>query len=108
VLTSYHGLDGTLSILPDRAELAMRLPAEPGPGWDPTGLSAGIGSWRRNQPRPPDAGWDGREQRAFLTGLASGRPAEGPAGPAVALHVQEVIDAVYTSARTGRAVRVGE
>jgi predicted dehydrogenase len=40
--------------------------------------------------------------------LASGRPAEGPAGPAVALHVQEVIDAVYTSARTGRAVRVGE
>jgi predicted dehydrogenase len=108
VLTSYHGLDGTLSILPDRAELAMRLPAEPGPGWEPTGLSAGIGSWRRNQPRPPDAGWDGREQRAFLTGLASGRPVEGPAGPAVALHVQEVIDAVYTSARTGRAVRVGE
>jgi predicted dehydrogenase len=107
VLTSYHGLDGTLSILPDRAELAVRRPAEPGPGWQPVDLSGEIRSWRRDQPRPPDAGWDGREQDAFLRHLDPVGPVEGPSGPAAALHVQEVVEAVYTSARTGRAIRVG-
>jgi predicted dehydrogenase len=108
VFTSYHGLDGTLSILPDRAELAIRRPAEPGPGWQPVELSREIRSWRRHQPRPPDAGWDGREQGVFLRHLDSPGPVTGPSGPAAALHVQEVIEAVYTSARTGRAIRVGE
>jgi predicted dehydrogenase len=107
VFTSYHGLDGTLSILPDRADLSIRRPAEPGPGWQPVELSGEIRSWRRNQPRPPDAGWDGREQDVFLQHLDSADPLEGPSGPAAALHVQEVIEAVYTSARTGRAIRVG-
>jgi predicted dehydrogenase len=107
VLTSYHGLDGTLSILPDRAELAIRQPAEPGPGWQPVELSGEIRSWRRDQPRPSDAGWDGREQDAFLQHLDPAGPVDGPSGPAAALHVQEVIEAVYTSARTGRAISVG-
>ena len=107
VFTSYHGLDGTLSVHSDRTELAIRRPAEPGPGWQPTELSGEVRRWRREQPRPAGAGWDGREQRHFLTGLAAGAPVEGPAGPALALHVQEVVEAVYASARTGRAVLVG-
>jgi predicted dehydrogenase len=108
VFTSYHGLDGTLSIHSDRAELAVRRPAEPGPDWEPVELTGEIRRWRRYQPRPPDAGWDGREQDDFLRHLDSGGPVAGASGPASALHVQEVIEAVYASARTGRAVRVGE
>jgi hypothetical protein len=38
LFTSYHGVDGTLSVYDDRAELAMRRPAEPRPGWDPLDL----------------------------------------------------------------------
>lgn len=106
VFTSYHGVDGTLSTFTGRAELSIRRPAEPGPGWQPADLSGAVRTWRRDQPRPADAGWDGREQRRFLNQLARGGPLDGPAGPDVALHVQEVIEAVYASARTGRAVSV--
>jgi predicted dehydrogenase len=108
VLTSYHGADGTLSIHSDRAELAIRRPAEPGPGWQPEDLSGEVRTWRRDQPRPPDSGWDGREQDYFLRHLEPAREVTGLCGPAAALHVQEVIDAVYTSAKLGRAIRVGE
>jgi predicted dehydrogenase len=105
-LTTYHGVDGTLATFAGRAELALRRPAEPGLGWQPVELSGDVRTWRRDQPRPADAGWDGREQRQFLTALASGSTLDGPAGPVIALHVQEVVEAAYASAQTGRAVSV--
>ena len=108
LFTSYHGVDGTLSVYDDRAELAMRRPAAPGPGWDPLDLGGQMRSWRRSRTPDEDIGWDGSEQRYFLDHVAAGRPAEGAAGLATALHVQEVIDAVYASARTGQAVRIGQ
>jgi len=107
LFASYHGVDGTLSVFADRAEISLRRPAEPGPGWQLAELSGEVRTWRRYQSRPADAGWDGREQRYFLHHLSAGLPVEGPTGPALALHVQEVIEAAYTSARTGRAVKVG-
>jgi predicted dehydrogenase len=106
VLASYHGVNGTLTIRADRAELAIKRPAEPGPQWQPVRVNGDVGSWEYVPARSADAGWGGREQRDFLRHLISGRRVEGAAGPAVALHVQEVIDAAYTSARTGRSVPI--
>jgi predicted dehydrogenase len=71
-------------------------------------LGGQVRSWRRSRMPDEDIGWDGSEQRYFLDHVAAGRPAKGAAGLATALHVQEVIDAGYASARTGQAVRIGQ
>jgi predicted dehydrogenase len=108
IFTSYHGVDGTLSIYAGRAELAVQRPSEPGPAWEPTADTGSIRSWKRFAPHCAEAGWGGREQRLFLDHLRSGEPVEGAAGLAAALHVQEVIDAAYKSVRTGRSIRIPE
>ncbi|MGH2352355.1 MAG: hypothetical protein ACRDI2_16000, partial [Chloroflexota bacterium] len=60
--------------------------------------------WRAPGGRPAGSGSGGREQRYFVDCLLQQRPIEGAASPRVARDAQEVIEAVYRSAATGKAV----
>jgi predicted dehydrogenase len=116
VRTSYHGTRGTLTAGPSGTELystaspavpedweRLDLPGAPGGGGrQPDGLRA----WRAPTARDAAAGRGGREQRYFVDCLLAGRPVAGAASPQTARDVQEVIEAVYRSAATGRAVRL--
>jgi predicted dehydrogenase len=124
VRTSYHGTGGTLTAGPAGTELYSTASAAPPlvpPDWAPldlpgAGAGAGPGSggrgapglraWRAPTARDAAAGRGGREQRAFVDCVLAGRPVEGAAGPQTARDVQEVIEAVYRSAASGRAVRL--
>ncbi len=79
-----------------------------GTGW-PGGAGRPPGSlraWRAGAGREAGSGRGGREQRTFVDCLLGGRQIEGAASPRVARDVQEVIEAVYRSAESGRAVRL--
>ena len=115
VRTSYHGTQGTLTNGPNGTELfSTANPAVP-EGWEPAEMPAGRGggrtadtlkAWRAPTGRDAGSGRGGREQRYFVDCLLQGRPIEGASSPRVARDVQEVIEAVYRSAETGRAVRL--
>jgi predicted dehydrogenase len=115
VRTSYHGVQGTLINGASGTELYSTVdPALP-EGWEPIELSAGTGSyrtpmnlhgWRAPVPSAAGAGRGGREQRYFVDCALNRRPVEGASSPRMARNAQEVIEAVYRSAESGRAVRL--
>jgi predicted dehydrogenase len=117
VRTSYHGTRGTLTNGPGGTELystaepsvppqweSMEVPPGRGPGGGHA--AEGLKAWRAPAGRDGGAGRGGREQRYFVDCLLAGRPIEGASSPQVARDVQEVIEAVYRSAETGRAVQL--
>ena len=113
VRTSFHGTQGTLTNGSNGTELFStaepRVPAD----WQSVETPAGRGgrqaenlrAWRAPS-AGPNTGRGGREQRYFVDCLLEGRPIEGASSPRVARDVQEVIEAVYRSAETGRAVQL--
>jgi predicted dehydrogenase len=113
VRTSYHGTKGTVSTGPRGTELFSAADPTPPKGWEPVELPAAHGrgpanlqGWRAPGGMAPGSGSAGAEQRYFVDCLLQGRPIEGAASPRVARDVQEVIDAVYRSAESGRAVHL--
>jgi predicted dehydrogenase len=114
VRTSYHGTHGTLTSGQNGTDLystaSPHVPSE----WEPLEVLAGRGGGRAPQnlrawraPSPgSNTGRGGREQRYFVDCLLQGRPIEGASSPRVARDVQEVIEAVYRSAETGRAIQL--
>jgi predicted dehydrogenase len=115
VRTSYHGSRGTLTTGPTGTELfSMAAPSVPD-DWEVIDLQSrpsfgrqmpGLQGWRAPSPGAAGSGSGGAEQRYFVDCLLNGRPIEGAASPKVARDVQEVIEAVYQSAASGRAVRL--
>ncbi|HEX2034961.1 MAG TPA: Gfo/Idh/MocA family oxidoreductase [Chloroflexota bacterium] len=113
VRTSYHGTQGTLTNGPNGTELySTASPAVP-EDWEAVEVPAGRGrgaehlrAWRAGSGRTSGSGSGGREQRYFVDCLLNGRKVEGAASPRVARDTQEVIEAVYRSAETGRAVQL--
>jgi predicted dehydrogenase len=130
--TSYHGVQGTLISGPAGTDLySTAAPAVP-PDWAPLEVAPGRGgpgggavaerggrlagrggrppeglrAWRAGAGREAGSGRGGREQRTFVDCLLGGRQIEGAASPRVARDVQEVIEAVYRSAGSGRALRL--
>jgi predicted dehydrogenase len=67
---------------------------------------SGLAGWRAQPPPRGQTGSAGAEQRVFVEHALAGKPIQGPAGPRLARDVQAVIEAVYRSADTGRAVRL--
>ena len=116
VLTSYHGTTGTLSNVPGRWDLYSTVEVSPPDNWQPieAGRVAGmhgttateLHGWRRETPPRGSAGRGGDEQSSFVERIRNGEPIEGAAGIDVALHTQEVIEAAYESARSGKTVAV--
>lgn len=115
VRTSYHGSQGTLISAPNGAEVYST--ASPGlpPDWEPLDLAArpthgrqpaNLRGWRAPNRPQAGSGSGGSEQRHFVEALRTGKPIVGAASPKLARHVQEVIEAVYQSAASGRAVRL--
>ena len=114
--TSYHGDRGMLAIGPNGTDLystasptvpegwsPVEIKARPGPGGGST--PAGLLGWRA--PEVPFGGYrGGAEQRYFVSRVLERRPIEGPVSPRFARQVQEVIEAVYRSAESGRAMRL--
>jgi predicted dehydrogenase len=115
VRTSYHGVDGTITTGPGGTELYSTVdPALP-EGWEPIEVATGTSSfrtpanlhgWRAPSPGTTGYGRGGREQRYFVECALDRRPIEGASSPRVARDAQEVIEAVYRSAESGRAVRL--
>lgn len=109
VLSSYHGSQGTLSAYPGRWELYTSGELSPPAGWEPVETpKPSLRGWRRPAPRRASAGRGGDEQRYFVDALRGTRDIEGAASVDVALRTQEVIEAAYESARTGRSVQPAE
>jgi predicted dehydrogenase len=113
VRTSFHGVQGTLINGPGGTELFSTADPSVPEGWEPVDVPVGRGrgpanlrGWRAANGRPAGAGSGGLEQRYFVDCLLNRRPVEGAASPQVARDTQEVIEAVYRSAATGRAVRL--
>ncbi len=67
-----------------------------------------IGRSRDRAPEGRAGGYGryGAEQRYFVDCVLQKRPVEGASSPQVARDVQEVIEAVYRSAESGRAVKL--
>lgn len=115
VRTSYHGSQGTIITGQGGTELYSTAgPAVP-EGWQPVDLAPrpafgrapeGLEGWRVAVGMPGAGGSGGAEQRYFVDCLASGRKVEGAASPRLARDAQEVIEAVYRSAESGRAVKL--
>lgn len=113
VRTSYHGTQGTLINGPTGTELhSTATPAAP-EGWEPIEVPgrpgggrapADLQGWRAPSGRAGGYGRGGLEQRYFVDCLLNRRPIEGAASPRVARDAQAVIEAVYRSAASGRAV----
>ena len=117
VRTSFHGTRGTLTNGPNGTELYSTAAPHVPHDWEPIDVPAGRGpggghataelkAWRAPSGRDGGAGRGGREQRYFVDCLREGRPIEGASSPQVARDVQEVIEAVYQSAESGRAVQL--
>jgi predicted dehydrogenase len=114
VRTSYHGSKGTVINGPRGTELYSTTGVAAPEGWEAIELAtagqgramAGLRGYRAPGGMVPGSGSGGAEQRYFVECLRAGRPIEGAASPRVARDVQEVIEAVYRSAESGRAVRL--
>jgi predicted dehydrogenase len=114
VRTSYHGSQGTLSTGPSGTELYSTADLTPPKGWEPIDLSAAsygrtpanLRSWRAPSGTTPESGSGGAEQRYFVDCLLNRQRVEDAASPRIARDVQEVIEAVYRSAESGRAVQL--
>ena len=115
VRTSYHGNRGTLINGPRGTELYSTVEGLDVPGWEQIDLTSvssfgrtapGLRGWRAPSGPFPGSGSAGNEQRYFVDCLLNQRPIDGAASVKVARDTQEVIEAVYRSAETGRAVRL--
>jgi predicted dehydrogenase len=113
VRLSYHGTQGTLVQSVRGTELFSTAKPTPPTGWEPLdmatfgfyyGQAPGMQGWRL---APDTSTGDSRgavEPRYFVDALLGKHAITGPTSPRVARDVQEVIEAVYRSAETGRAV----
>lgn len=113
VRMSYHGTRGTLTQSVRGTELFSTATPTPPAGWEAIDIAAigdfygqapGLQGWRL--PPQPTSG-DSRgavEPRYFVDAVLGKHPITGPTSPRVARDTQEVIEAVYRSAATGRAV----
>ena len=113
VRLSYHGTHGSLVHSVRGTELYSTLRPAPPAGWEPIdlaaighfyGQAAGLQGWRLP---PAQSAGDSRgavEPRYFVDALLGKHTIAGPTSPTLARDVQEVIEAVYRSAATGRAV----
>jgi predicted dehydrogenase len=115
VRTSYHGVRGTITNGPGGTELYSTTDAPAPEGWDAIDLAARPGGgrstanlrgWRAPGGRAGGHGRGGFEQRYFVDCLLHKKPVEGAASPRVARAAQEVIEAVYRSAETGRVMKL--
>jgi predicted dehydrogenase len=115
VRTSFHGVNGTITNGPGGTELFSNAGATPPEGWEPVDLTGRTGSyrtpgelrgWRAPSRSGARQGRGGQEQRYFVDCLLNQRPIEGASSPRVARDAQEVIEAVYRSAESGRAVKL--
>ncbi|HEX5415853.1 MAG TPA: Gfo/Idh/MocA family oxidoreductase [Chloroflexota bacterium] len=115
VRTSYHGSRGTLVSGPNGTEVYSTASPELPREWEPLDLAsrpahgrqaANLLGWRAPSGTPTGSGSGGAEQRHFVDCLRTGQPIAPAASPRLARHVQEVIEAVYQSAASGRAVRL--
>jgi predicted dehydrogenase len=114
VRTSFHGTHGTLTNGNSGTELHSTASPRVPDDWDSVDVPAGRAGGRAPEGlrawRAPSAGANtgrgGREQRYFVDSVLRGTPIEGASSPRVARDVQAVIDAVYRSAETGRAVQL--
>lgn len=114
VRTSYHGSKGTLTNGPHGTELYSTVDPTAPSGWEPIEISAAghgrvapnLRGYRAPSGTAAGSGSAGSEQRYFVECVRSDRPIEGAASPQVAHDVQEVIEAVYRSADSGRAVKL--
>jgi predicted dehydrogenase len=118
IRASYHGDRGTLIVRDQAGPSSIELystvsPAPVVPGnWEPIDLSTAAPGSHPNAPGlrawsgPGAGGRSDAEARTFVAHALANEPIQGAAGPATALHVQEIIDAAYVSARTGRAVKL--
>ncbi len=113
--TSYHGSGGTLTSGMAGTELYSTTEQAPPEGWEPIDLQgrpghgrapANLRGWRATTAGAAGSGSGGREQRYFVDCLLNGRPIEGAASPQTARAAQEVIEAAYRSASSGRTVQL--
>jgi predicted dehydrogenase len=106
---SYHGDRGTIALGASGTELFSTISGPP-EGWEEFEIRAGFGQstdlkgWRA--PAGMSRRGGGAEQRYFVQCLLQDRPIEGPVSPRHSRNVQEVIDAAYRSAESGKAVAI--
>jgi predicted dehydrogenase len=113
VRLSYHGTKGSLVHSARGTELFSTINPTPPAGWDEVDLASfgffygqapGLRGWRLP---PAKSAGDSRgavEPRYFVDALLGKHTIAGPTSPRMARDTQEVIEAVYRSAETGRAV----
>lgn len=115
VRTSYHGSQGTLTTGPRGTELYSIAEPTPPEGWEAIDLSASpkhgttsakLQGWRAPAGHRAAYGPGGAEPLLFVESAINKRPIEGPTSPRLARDVQEVIEAVYRSAESGRTVQL--
>lgn len=115
VRNSFHGDKGTITVGgPSGTELYSTASPKLGDGWQPIEAAGGHGrqlpglaGWRSLTPtRSPSSGSGGSEQKVFVDAVRASKQIEGPASARVARDVQAVIEAVYASARSGKAEKV--
>jgi predicted dehydrogenase len=113
VRLSYHGTHGSLVHSVRGTELYSTLRPAPPADWEPIDIAAighfygqakGLQGWRLP---PHQSAGDSRgavEPRYFVDALLGRHAITGPTSPRLARDTQEVIEAAYRSAATGRAV----
>jgi len=113
VRMSYHGTQGTLVSSTRGTELFSTASPTPPAGWEPVdmatyghfyGQAAGLQGWRLPPTRTSGDSRGSVEPRYFVDALLGKHEISGPTSPRMARDTQEVIEAVYRSAETGRAV----
>jgi predicted dehydrogenase len=113
VRVSYHGTQGTLVQSVRGTELFSTAHPTPPDGWEPVdmavlghfyGQAPGLLGWRLPPTKATGDSRGAAEPRYFVDALLAKHAISGPTSPRVARDTQEVIEAVYRSAETGRAV----
>ena len=115
VRTSYHGTHGTVIRGPRMTELYSTADSALPNDWDPIDLSTlpvqgplstNLRGWRAPMSERRSHGSGGSEQRYFVDCLLNQHPIEGPTSPRVARDTQEVIEAVYRSAKLNQTIQL--
>ena len=116
VRTSFHGSQGTLITGgPNGTELYSTTQVATPSDWESIDMSAmpvhgrtntAIKGWRAPKAARAAYGPGGPEPRFFVDAVLNNTPITGPTSPRLARDVQEVIEAVYRSAESGRAVQL--
>ena len=113
LFSSFHGTRGTIINGRAGTELYSTVDGAAPADWMPLDVAAaaseGHGEAGGRGWRAPDMThpvFSRREQRTFVDGVLNRRSIVGPSSPQIARDTQEVIEAVYRSAATGRSVQV--